>query len=142
VRRLDRGGSPHRKVLDHQGACWALCPYHDDTHPTNIHSALSCFSAGARGFHCFACGASGSLSELAEKVGVALFQCFTARDSHPPPPLTLESYAAYKQLPVPFLKAMRLRTVYLHTVACVAMPYYDAAEVGMCSRMGAVQGLA
>jgi len=79
VRKLDRGGSPDGKFPDHQGEHWALCPYHNDTHPTN-------FSASVRGFKCFACGRSGSVRELAQKLGVDPLRCFPARDvPHPSP---------------------------------------------------------
>lgn len=39
-----------------------LCPFHPDTH-------LGSFSFSERGYHCFACGASGSLRMLAERLG-------------------------------------------------------------------------
>jgi hypothetical protein len=63
VRRLDRGGSPDRHFPDRDGEYWALCPFHPDRHPNN-------FSVSEAGYHCFACGASGGLWPLAEKLGV------------------------------------------------------------------------
>jgi hypothetical protein len=64
VRRLDRGGSPDAHFPDREGEYWALCPFHPDRHPNN-------FSVSEAGYHCFACGASGGLWPLAEKLGVA-----------------------------------------------------------------------
>jgi hypothetical protein len=63
VRRLDRGGSPDRNFPDREGEYWALCPFHPDRHPNN-------FSVSEAGYRCFACGASGGLWPLAEKLGV------------------------------------------------------------------------
>jgi hypothetical protein len=63
VQRLDRGGSPDRHFPDRDGEYWALCPFHPDTHPDN-------FSVSEAGYHCFACGASGGLWALAEKLGI------------------------------------------------------------------------
>jgi hypothetical protein len=63
VRKLDRGGSPDRRFPDRGGEYWALCPFHPDKHPEN-------FSVSEAGYHCFACGASGGLWPLAEKLGV------------------------------------------------------------------------
>jgi hypothetical protein len=64
VRKLDRGGSPDRHFPDRGGEYWALCPFHPDKHPEN-------FSVSEAGYHCFACGASGGLWPLAEKLGIA-----------------------------------------------------------------------
>jgi CHC2 zinc finger len=64
TQRLDRGGSPDSHFPDREGEYWALCPFHPDRHPEN-------FSVSEAGYHCFACGASGGLWALAEKLGVA-----------------------------------------------------------------------
>ena len=63
TQRLDRGGSPDAHFPDRDGEYWALCPFHPDKHPEN-------FSVSEAGYHCFACGASGGLWPLAEKLGV------------------------------------------------------------------------
>jgi hypothetical protein len=63
TQRLDRGGSPDAHFPDRDGEYWALCPFHPDKHPNN-------FSVSEAGYHCFACGASGGLWPLAEKLGV------------------------------------------------------------------------
>ena len=69
TQRLDRGGSPDAHFPDRDGEYWALCPFHPDKHPEN-------FSVSEAGYHCFACGASGGLWALAEKLGVApLHRC-------------------------------------------------------------------
>ena len=63
TQRLDRGGSPDAHFPDREGEYWALCPFHPDKHPDN-------FSVSEAGYHCFACGASGGLWPLAEKLGI------------------------------------------------------------------------
>jgi len=64
TRKLDRGGSPDSDFPDREGEYWALCPFYPDKHPEN-------FSVSEADYHCFACGASGGLWALAEKLGVA-----------------------------------------------------------------------
>jgi hypothetical protein len=153
VRRLDRGGSPDRNFPDRDGEYWALCPFHPDRHPDN-------FSVSEAGYHCFACGASGGLWPLAEKLGVAqplqrctvvgrdntppppggiargvqpLQRCSVAGgDNTPPPPSTLQNYAAAKHLPVDFLESLGLATVHVQGSPAVKMPYFDVdgAEIG------------
>lgn len=75
VRRLDRGGSPDSHFPDRDGEYWALCPFHPDRHPNN-------FSVSEAGYHCFACGASGGLWGLAEKLGVT-FPYFRGQGVNP-----------------------------------------------------------
>ncbi len=110
---LNRGGSPDTQFPDGRGEYWALCPYHADSHPTN-------FSVSERGYNCLACGAKGGLKSLAAKLGVG------APDL---PGLTLEDYAAYKQLPVAFLRQLGLSTVMWHSrngdQPEIHMPYRD-----------------
>ena len=121
--KLDRGGSPDSRFPDRKGEHWALCPFHSDTHPDN-------FSVSDAGYKCFACGASGGLRALAEKLGVAGLHD-GSRDTPPLPP-TLENYAAVKHLPVDFLASLGLATVHLQGRPAVKMPYFDAdgAEIG------------
>jgi uncharacterized membrane protein len=124
--KLDRGDSPDRKWPDGRGEYWALCPFHRDTHPDN-------FSVSERGFKCFACGKSGGLRDLAEKLSVdVLIRCSGGNTSLPP---TLESYAEAKHLPSDFLAALGCQTVYLQGKSCVRIPYYDAAELEVCARL-------
>src|SRR5512136_2898655 len=82
VQRLDRGGSPDRNFPDRKGEYWALCPFHPDSHPEN-------FSVSEAGYHCFACGASGGLTALAEKLGSAVVRVRERGKTTPLPP-TLE----------------------------------------------------
>lgn len=53
-----RGGWPDRR-----GEYWALCPFHADRESGS-------FSFSERGYKCFACGAHGGLSRLAETLGL------------------------------------------------------------------------
>jgi hypothetical protein len=145
VRRLDRGGSPDRNFPDRDGEYWALCPFHPDQHPNN-------FSVSEAGYHCFACGASGGLWPLAEKLGVIprkdasrtgataggarpLQRCSVVPgDNTPPPPPTLENYAAAKHLPVDFLESLGLATVHVQGRPAVKMPYCDGEGVEIGAR--------
>jgi hypothetical protein len=143
TQRLDRGGSPDAHFPDRDGEYWALCPFHPDKHPNN-------FSVSEAGYHCFACGASGGLWPLAEKLGVlprkdasrtgamaggaGPLQCCSVvpGDNTPPLPPTLENYAAAKHLPVDFLTSLGLATVYIQGRPAVKIPYFDGdgAEIG------------
>ena len=128
TRKLDRGGSPDSRFPDRKGEYWALCPFHADRHPEN-------FSVSETGYHCFACGASGGLWALAEKLGVTqpLHLCtVVGGDDTPHLPPTLENYAAAKRLPVDFLRSLGLVTVYPQGRPAVKMPYFDTggAEIG------------
>jgi hypothetical protein len=76
TRRLDRGGSPDSRFPDRKGEYWALCPFHADSNPEN-------FSVSKAGYHCFACGASGGLRALAEKLGVARLHAISGGKTTP-----------------------------------------------------------
>jgi hypothetical protein len=129
TRRLDRGGSPDSHFPDRDGEYWALCPFHPDKHPDN-------FSVSEAGYHCFACGASGGLWALAEKLGVApLHRCTVAGGDTPPLPPTLENYAAAKRLPVEFLVSLGLATVHLQDGPAVKMPYFDSTGTEIGARL-------
>jgi len=114
VNKLDRGGSPYTKWPDAKGEYWALCPYHTDQHPTN-------FSVSAKGFKCFACGESGGLRKLADKLEIEIPKPELSKAI----PATLEDYAAFKRLPVEFLKELGLKTVKIGGKPCLKIPYYD-----------------
>jgi hypothetical protein len=64
VSKLNRGDAPDSKFPDRKGEYWALCPLHPDRHTGS-------FSVSSRGYHCFACGASGSVRGLAKYLGIA-----------------------------------------------------------------------
>lgn len=77
--QLDRVKGP-----DKAGWHTALCVFHDDHHPS--------LRVNGHGFRCFACGASGSTTELARKLGVI-------EEAEPAPQgLDLETLAAVKGL--------------------------------------------
>lgn len=124
--KLDRGGSPDSKWPDHDGEHWALCPYHQDTRPDN-------FSVNARGFKCFACGASGGLRKLAEKLGVPTDTDRTTAAA--PLPADLPTYAKYKQLPQAFLESLGLRTISVGGQKCIRMPYFDETGTETTARL-------
>ena len=108
---LERGGSPDPRWPDAKGEYWALCPFHADTHPTN-------FSVSERGFHCFACGAKGSVRKLASHLGL--------EGTDPEPDgLTLEAYARTKKLSVGFLAELGLAERRNRRGPYVEMPYRD-----------------
>jgi hypothetical protein len=145
VHRLDRGGSPDAHFPDRDGEYWALCPFHADRRPEN-------FSVSEAGYHCFACGASGGLWALAEKLGAlpprrgdaprtggttggrALVHVSSEGKAASPPP-TLENYAAAKHLPVEFLESLDLATVYIQGRPAVKMPYFDRDGVEIGARL-------
>ncbi len=114
IGKLDRGGSSYTKWPDQKGEYWALCPFHHDEHPTN-------FSVSAKGFKCFACGESGGLRRLAEKLGIEVPRNEVTKAI----PATLEDYANFKRLPVDFLKELGLKTVKIGGKPCLKIPYYD-----------------
>lgn len=119
---LHRGDCPDTKYPDQNGEYWPLCPYHPDKQSGS-------FQVSERGFRCFACGESGGLSKLAEKLGIEVWQCgsVAAGDQAPPPPPTLEEYAKYKNLPLDFLTSLGLETVHLKGKPAIKIPYYDSA---------------
>lgn len=114
---LQRGDTPDRRWPDRNGEYWALCPFHNDHHANN-------FSVSVRGYHCFACGAQGSLSQLARHFGIERAAPHPlARTDRPP--FTLDDYARLKGLPAGFLTALGLREHTYHGRTAVAIPYYD-----------------
>jgi len=112
--RLDRGDAPDSRWPDHKGEFWGLCPFHPDEHAKN-------FSVSERGYHCFACGAKGSLKALAKHLGIEVM--------NPPavlsPALTLVQYASAKKLPVAFLQSLGVREVAGKYGPFLEMPYKD-----------------
>lgn len=111
--KLDRGDSPDGKWPDKSREYWALCPFHGDRSPTN-------FSVSERGFNCFACGESGGLRKLAEKLGVPVPEDFSGDTETP---ATLENYAAKVRLPVPFLEELGLSSSSWKGQPYVKTPY-------------------
>lgn len=116
---MDRGDAPDSKFPDARGEYWALCPFHLDHHAAN-------FSVSERGYNCFACGAQGGLAHLAHKLGVAGLHSSQGGNHTPPSPLDLETYARAKKLPLDFLQALGLTTIYIQGHKVLKMPYYDA----------------
>ncbi len=116
---LQRGDAPEHRWPDRNGEYWALCPFHDDHHAAN-------FSVSLRGYHCFACGARGSLADLARHFG-----CDGNGNGHGATapshrqPFTLADYAALKRLPRAFLAALRVGERTHNGRRVVAIPYYD-----------------
>jgi hypothetical protein len=115
---LDRTGVPDRSFPNAKGEYYAHCPYHRDEHPTN-------FSVSERGFRCFACGARGSLRDLAGKLDTRWHGGTVARrDSKDF--YSLAQYAKDKQLPESFLRCLGLSDRKTSSVSAVRMPYRDA----------------
>ena len=112
--KLNRGGSPDNKWPDSKGEYWALCSFHNDQHPTN-------FSVSEKGFKCFACGESGGLSELTEKLNITI----PGSEQSAASPATLESYSEYKRLPVEFLIELGIKTANRGGKKCLRIPYFD-----------------
>jgi P4 family phage/plasmid primase-like protien len=114
LEKLDRGDCPDRKWPDRRGEFWPLCPFHADEHSGS-------FSVSERGFACFACGARGSLRQLAERLGVL--------DAHPndrpKSGLTLVEYARVKCLPMEFLRSLGVRERQNQYGTYLEMPYRD-----------------
>lgn len=123
LERLTRGDAKDSKWPDRDGEYWALCPYHGDKHTGN-------FSVSARGYKCFACGESGGLGALAEKLGLQSAQVEAASW-----PATVENYAKQKALPVDFLEGLGLQTVTANKAAAIRMPYYDRGGSEVAVRM-------
>lgn len=112
VQGLDRGDAPDSDWPNHKGEYMALCPFHADTHAGN-------FSVSERGYHCFACGESGSLKKLARHLGADLSD-FESKG------LTLEEYAGAKKLPAEFLQKNGVREVFdKHKKPYVLFTYRD-----------------
>ena len=96
--RLQPPNGSRKRYPDKNGEYWTLCPFHDD-------KGIGSFSFNPYGFNCFSCGASGNLSQLAQKLGIHTnggqnFECFNG--------ITLTQYAVAKQLPEDFLKSLDL----------------------------------
>jgi len=115
IDKLDRGSSPDTKFPDSEGEYWALCPFHPDARPTN-------FSVSLNGYHCFACGAKGSLSELAEILDER--DCIKS-DSQSPRGVTLEEYSQEKMLPIEFLRGLGIHHRNRNGVSVLVIPYLD-----------------
>jgi len=103
------------KYPDSKGEYWTLCPFHDDQ---NIGS----FSFNEKGFHCFACGESGSLFELAKKLDIHVYP---SQSSYKFTGLTLDQYSEAKKLPVDFLRSLLITERKSKGVPHLVIPYYD-----------------
>jgi len=142
VSALDRGNAPDGRYPDGRGEYWSLCPFHPDTHSGS-------FSVSERGYHCFACGAEGGLTALAQHLGLEPSPVGRigspptgrsdarrskegrsgARRSGEPRGCTLAQYADAKRLPLGFLGTLGLsQSQWRHgsrSLPMVAMPYRD-----------------
>lgn len=113
--KLERGNSPDSKFPDHKGEYWSLCPFHADKHAGN-------FSVSERGYHCFACGAKGSLQDLAKKLGVEPLRCFSGDT---PNIFSLTTYATAKHLPIDFLKGQGISERKYDGQPSLRVAYFD-----------------
>lgn len=116
--RLVRGDCPDSKWPDRRDDYWPLCPFHADTQSGS-------FAVGPRGFKCFACGESGSLSKLANRLSDNGYQMEPPAAQYvtpkKEPPLTVEGYARAKRLPVDQLRGWGLRDAR----SGIEIPYRD-----------------
>lgn len=113
-RLLPPNGGDHR-YPDKNGEYWSLCPFHNDE---NIGS----FSFNKSGFHCFACGASGSIYELGERLGIRLPSSRNSRDFSG---LTLEQYSLAKKIPQGFLLSLQVIERNRGGIPQLHIPYFD-----------------
>ncbi|MBI4337354.1 MAG: hypothetical protein HY683_05950 [Chloroflexi bacterium] len=97
---------------DRKGWLTALCPYHDDQHPS--------LKMNQRGFRCMACGEKGSLDKLAAKLGLSAPEAT-------PPGLTVAALAKAKGLPEAFLRSLGVADGFAGSgpgrIPCVGIPY-------------------
>ena len=113
-RLLPPNGGDHR-YPDKNGEYWSLCPFHNDE---NIGS----FSFNKSGFHCFACGASGSIYELCDKLGIYFP---SSQNSSGFSGLTLEQYSLEKKLPQEFLLSLQVIERKRGGIPQLHIPYFD-----------------
>ncbi|MGC8879882.1 MAG: phage/plasmid primase, P4 family, partial [Anaerolineae bacterium] len=116
---LQRGDVPDQRWPDRNGEYWALCPFHNDHHANN-------FSVSLRGYYCFACGAKGSLDDLARHLNLnGNDNSHRAPSPNARPSLSLAEYAALKRLPHAFLTALGVGECTHNGRSAVVIPYYD-----------------
>ncbi len=130
---LNRGDAPDCKYPDYKGEYWALCPFHND-------GSIGSFSVSERGFRCFACGASGGLHNLHDKLrfgkltdsdGITYRERIITQPQYKKerwldsPEVNLTQYASAKKLPVEFLQGLGLKTVNWFGRSVVEIPYLD-----------------
>ena len=129
LQKLKRGDAPDGRWPDPKGDYWPLCPFHADT-------SSGSFCVGPKGFKCFACGASGSLPQLADRLGIRVARLHANPEGvTPPPPLTLEDYARAKALELGFLQSLGLETVYRSGKPVVKIPYLDREGAELAARL-------
>ena len=103
------------KYPDHKGEYWALCPFHDDEH-------VGSFSFNEQGFNCLACGTSGSIFDLGQKLGIDGYSK-NIRDKFTG--LTLQDYSSAKKLPMDFLQSLQVFERKNKGIPQVHTPYFD-----------------
>lgn len=124
--KLDRGDCANAKWPDPKGDYWPLCPYHADSHSGS-------FSVGEKGFKCFSCDASGSLSKLAEKLGVAVLHGLrevTMKHSS----ISLQAYAEAKGLDPQFLQSLGVTESTYRGKTRLSIPYLDTSGKQIATR--------
>lgn len=128
--KLDRGDAPDSKWPDGKGEFWSLCPFHTDLCASN-------FSVSEKGYHCFACGASGGLQELAEHLGVGVAPLHRCTGGTAHIHITLEQYATAKRLPIQFLEGLGVFEQTYRGQTRLVLPYLNEAgeEVGRRYRL-------
>jgi DNA-binding Lrp family transcriptional regulator len=96
IEKLQPPNGGGRKYPDSKGEYWTLCPFHDDKHIGN-------FSFNAKRFHCFACDESGSIQDLAKKLGIDYYPNHSSGEYSG---LTFDQYSDAKKLPAEFLGSL------------------------------------
>lgn len=123
-------GRNERKWPDAKGEYWGECPFHSDHVFTN-------FSFASSGYHCFACGAEGSLADLARQLGLKCCSVAPFRKGNTnthTSNLTLEEYARAKALPDEFLRGVGVEEYKHKDRRFLRMPYWDPNGVEVATR--------
>ena len=102
---------------DEGGWYTALCPYHND-HAPSLRFTI-------KGFRCMACGANGSIRDLAHKLNIAVQPTRAERRRELKSGITLVQLAQAKSLPLEHLTNLGWHDVEYQQKSAVAMPCYD-----------------
>jgi len=105
---------------DSKGWYTALCPFHDDHHPS--------LRFTENGFRCMACDRSGPLRELAAELGIDVEQTRSERRRQMKSEgVTLQQLGDEKGLPPGLLRALGWHEVEYYGRPAVAMPCFDSS---------------
>lgn len=118
IQKLQPPNGANGKFPDSKGEYWTLCPFHDD-------QDVGSFSFNEKGFYCFACGAKGSTSDLAKKLGVSVPP---SQSSYKFTGLTLDQYSEAKKLPTEFLQSLLITQRNSQKRPHLVIPYLDEEE--------------